>query len=198
MYPDSLRRLIEAFKYLPGVGEKTAERYAFAVMDMPEERTEFFKESIEDVKEKINECKICHNLTEDEICYICSDKLRDDGFLCVVEDVKSLSMFEKLGLFHGMYHVLKGLISPLDGINPEDIGLDLLLERIRNGNFKEIILAFKPSVEGETTALYIKRILENMDIVISRIASGVPIGADMEYMDAMTLERALLDRKNIE
>lgn len=198
MYPDSLRRLIEAFKYLPGVGEKTAERYAFAVMDMPEERTEFFKESIEDVKEKINECKVCRNLTEDEICYICSDKLRDDEVLCVIEDVKSLSMFEKLGLFHGMYHVLKGLISPLDGVNPEDIELDLLLERIRNGNFKEIILAFKPSVEGETTALYIKRILEDMNIVISRIASGIPIGADMEYMDAMTLERALLDRKNIE
>lgn len=198
MYPDSLRRLIEAFKYLPGVGEKTAERYAFAVMDMPEERTEFFKESIEDVKEKIHECKVCRNLTEDEICYICSDKLRDDEVLCVIEDVKSLSMFEKLGLFHGMYHVLKGLISPLDGVNPEDIELDLLLERIRDGNFKEIILAFKPSVEGETTALYIKRILEDMNIVISRIASGIPIGADMEYMDAMTLERALLDRKNIE
>jgi len=198
MYPDSLRRLIEAFKYLPGVGEKTAERYAFAVMDMPDERTEFFKESIQDVKEKIHECKICHNLTEDEICYICSDKVRDDEILCVIEDVKSLSLFEKLGLFHGRYHVLKGLISPLDGVNPEDIELDLLLERIRNGNFREIILAFKPSVEGETTALYIKRILEDMNIIISRIASGIPIGADMEYMDAMTLERALLDRKNIE
>lgn len=198
MYPDSLRRLIESLKYLPGVGEKTAERYAFAIMDMPEERTEFFKESIQDVKEKIHECKICHYLTEDEFCYICSDKLRDDEVLCVVEDVKSLSLFEKLGLFHGRYHVLKGLISPLDGVNPEDIELDVLLERIRNGNFREIILAFKPSVEGETTALYIKRILEDMNIVISRIASGIPIGADMEYMDAMTLERALLDRKNIE
>lgn len=198
MYPDSLQRLIESLKYFPGVGEKTAERYAFSIMDMPEDRVNFFIESIQDVKNKIHECKNCHYLTEDELCYICSDKTRDDETLCVVEDVKSLSLFEKLGLFHGQYHVLKGLISPLDGVNPEDIELDGLLERIRNGRFKEIILAFKPSIEGETTALYIKRILEDMDIVISRIASGIPIGADMEYIDAMTLERALLDRKNIE
>lgn len=198
MYPDSLKRLIESFKYIPGVGEKTAERYAFSLMDMPEERVEFFLESIQDVKEKVKQCKICNYLTEEDTCYICSDKLRDDEILCVIEDVKSLAMFEKLGLFHGRYHVLNGLISPLDGVNPEDIGLDVLLERIRNGKYREIILAFKPSVEGETTALYIKKILDDMNIIISRIASGIPIGADMEYMDAMTLERALLDRKNLE
>lgn len=198
MYPDSLKRLIESFKYIPGVGEKTAERYAFSLMDMPEERVEFFLESIQDVKEKVKQCKICNYLTEEDTCYICSDKLRDDEILCVIEDVKSLAIFEKLGLFHGRYHVLNGLISPLDGVNPEDIGLDVLLERIRNGKYREIILAFKPSVEGETTALYIKKILDDMNIIISRIASGIPIGADMEYMDAMTLERALLDRKNLE
>ena len=198
MYPDSLKRLIESFKYIPGVGEKTAERYAFSLMDMPEERVEFFLESIQDVKEKVKQSKICNYLTEEDTCYICSDKLRDDEILCVIEDVKSLAMFEKLGLFHGRYHVLNGLISPLDGVNPEDIGLDVLLERIRNGKYREIILAFKPSVEGETTALYIKKILDDMNIIISRIASGIPIGADMEYMDAMTLERALLDRKNLE
>lgn len=198
MYPDSLNRLIESFKYLPGVGQKTAERYAFCVLDLPEERVDIFLESIRDVKDKIKHCEICNNLTEESICSICSDSFRNTEVLCVVEDVKSLFLFQKLGIYNGLYHVLDGLISPLDGINPEDIALDKLLDRIRNGNFKEIILAFKPSVEGETTALYIKKILEGLDLTISRIASGIPIGADMEYIDAMTLERALADRKNLE
>lgn len=198
MYPESLKNLIESFKYLPGVGEKTAERYAFSILNMSEERVEFFNDSINDVKTKIHKCCICNYLTEEDICDICSDNNRNHDILCVIEDVKSLSLFEKLGLFNGLYHVLDGLISPLDGISPEDIGLDMLLERIRKGRFKEIILAFKPSVEGETTALYIKKIIDDMDIVVSKIASGIPIGADMEYMDAMTLERALIDRKNVE
>ncbi len=198
MYPDSLKRLIDSFQYIPGVGRKTAERYAFAIMDLPEERLRFFQESMEDVKQKIHTCAICNNLTEEEVCYVCSDPLRNQEILCVVEDVKSLFLFERLGIYHGLYHVLNGLISPLDGINPEDIQLDKLLDRIRAGHFKEIILAFKPSVEGETTALYIKRILDGMPLTVSRIASGIPIGADMEYMDAMTLERALADRKNLE
>lgn len=198
MYPDSLNRLIESFKYLPGVGQKTAERYAFCVFDLPEERVDIFLESIRDVKDKIKHCEICNNLTEESICSICSDSFRNTEVLCVVEDVKSLFLFQKLGIYNGLYHILDGLISPLDGINPEDIALDKLLDRIRKGNFKEIILAFKPSVEGETTALYIKKILEGLNLTISRIASGIPIGADMEYMDAMTLERALADRKNLE
>lgn len=198
MYPESLKNLIESFKYLPGVGEKTAERYAFSILNMSEERVEFFNDSINGVKTKIHKCCICNYLTEEDICDICSDNNRNHDILCVIEDVKSLSLFEKLGLFDGLYHVLDGLISPLDGISPEDIGLDMLLERIRKGRFKEIILAFKPSVEGETTALYIKKIIDDMDIVVSKIASGIPIGADMEYMDAMTLERALIDRKNVE
>ena len=196
--PDSLKDLIEALKFMPGVGEKTAQRYAFSIMDFPEDRIEFFKNSIDAVHSKIHLCPKCNNLTEQDICSICSDLNRNADILCVVEDVKSLILFEKLGIFRGYYHVLKGLISPLDGINPEDIELDKLIERVKKGQFKEIILAFKPGVEGETTALYIKRILGDMNMVISRIASGVPIGADMEYMDNMTLERALLDRKNIE
>lgn len=196
--PNSLKDLIEALKFFPGVGEKTAQRYAFSLMDFPEDRIQFLLESIENVHKKIHTCSICNNLTENELCSICMDKLRNNELLCVVEDVKSLILFENVGIYNGMYHVLKGLISPLDGINPEDIELDCLLERVTKGNFKEIILAFKPSVEGETTALYIKKILGDMNIVISRIASGVPIGADMEYIDSMTLERALLDRKNLE
>lgn len=198
MYPDSLRNLIECFKYLPGIGEKTAERLAFSVMDLPIEKTSFFNESINDVKEKIHKCSICNNLTEDKICYICSNTYRNKDILCVVEDVKSLYLFEKTGVFNGEYHVLNGLISPMDGIDPEDIELDKLIDRLRDNSYKEIILAFKPSIEGETTALYIKRILSDMDLIITRIASGIPIGADMEYVDAMTLERALIDRKNVE
>lgn len=198
MYPDSLENLIECFKYLPGIGEKTAERLAFSILDMSEEKVEHFQESIVLAKENIHLCPICNSLTDSDKCNICSNELRDDALLCVVEDPKSVFVFEKLGMFKGYYHVIKGLISPKEGINPDDIELENLIDRIRNSNFKEIILAFRPSIEGETTSLYIKRILGDLDLKISKIASGIPIGADMEYIDAMTLERALVERKNIE
>ncbi len=198
MYPDSIKNLIEAFKFLPGIGEKTAERLAFSVLELEKEQTELFSESIEAVKKKIHKCQVCNTLTEDDLCTICKDDTRDNAVLCVVEDTKNVFLFEKLGMFHGKYHVLGGLISPLDGINPEDIGLDKLIDRVTNEKFKEIIFAFKPSIEGETTALYIKKILEGLDVKTTRLASGVPIGADMEYVDSLTLERALNDRKEIE
>ena len=198
MYPDSIKSLIESFKFLPGIGEKTAERLAFSVLELEEEQTDFFAESLKDVKSKIHKCSICNTLTEDDVCSICNSKLRDCELLCVVEDTKNVFLFEKLGMFNGKYHVLEGLISPLDGINPEDIGLDKLIDRINEEKFKEIIFAFKPSIEGETTSLYIKRILDGMNIKVTRLASGVPIGADMEYVDSLTLERALSDGKAIE
>lgn len=198
MYPDSLKNLIESFKYLPGIGEKTAERLAFAVLEFDEDQCELFSQSLLDVKSKIKKCSICNTLTENDVCFVCSNNLRDNEILCVVDDTKSVFLFEKLGMFNGYYHVLDGLISPLDGVNPEDIGPNKLIERISKDKFKEIILAFKPSIEGETTALYIKKILSDMDVVVSRLASGLPIGADMEYVDKLTLERALIDRKEIE
>lgn len=198
MYPDSIKSLIESFKYLPGIGEKTAERLAFSVMDLEDEQVELFSTSLMDVKNKVHKCEVCNSLTEDKICYICSDNTRDNSTLCVVDDYKSVFLFERLGKFNGKYHVLDGLISPLDGINPEDIGLDKLLDRIKKDKFKEIIFAFKPSIEGETTALYIKKILDGLNIKITRLASGVPIGADIEYVDSLTLERALNDRKLVE
>ena len=198
MYPDSIKSLIECFKFLPGIGEKTAERLAFSVLELEEEQTTFFADSIQEVKSKIHKCKNCNTLTEDELCFICNDDSRNRDILCVVEDTKNVFLFERLGMYHGMYHVLDGLINPLEGVNPEDIGLDQLIERIHKEKFQEIIFAFKPSIEGETTALYIKKILEDMDITITRLASGVPIGADMEYVDSLTLERALNDRKEIE
>lgn len=197
MYPKSLTDLIESLKYLPGIGEKTAERLAFSILQLDEEKVQIFSDSVKNVKNKIHHCAVCNNLTETEKCNICDNSLRDDEILCVVDDPKSVFMFEKLGTFNGRYHVLDGVISPLDGINPEDIGLDKLIDRIKNNNFKEVIIAVKPSIEGETTALYIKTILEGLDVIVSRLASGIPMGADMEYIDAMTLERALLDRKNL-
>ncbi len=198
MYPDSIKNLIESFKYFPGIGEKTAERLAFSVLDLDGDQVELFADSLKDVKEKIHQCKKCNALTENELCFVCSDFTRDTKTLCVVEDTKNVFLFEKLGMFHGYYHVLNGLISPLDGINPEDIGIDKLLDRIRKEKFEEIIFAFRPSIEGETTALYIKKVLSGMNVVVTRLASGVPIGADMEYVDSLTLERALKDRKKIE
>ena len=198
MYPESLKNLIESFKCFPGIGEKTAERLAFSVLDLEEEQVSLFSDSLVAVKENIHPCPICNTYTDTDLCFVCSDIGRDKTTLCVVEDTKNVFLFEKLGMFHGMYHVLDGLISPLDGVNPENIGLDKLIDRIKKENFKEIIFAFKPSIEGETTSLYIKRVVEGMGVVVTRLASGVPMGADMEYVDSLTLERALNDRKEIE
>ncbi len=195
MYPDSLKDLIESFKILPGIGEKTAERLAFFLINQDEEKTNFFANLIVSAKEKIHECEICNNITDKDVCDRCSNQLRDNKTLFVVEDVKIIFLFEKVWTYNGKYHVLKGLISPLDGIDPDDIGIDKLINRIKKEKYEEIIIAVKPSIEGETTALYIKKILEGMNIKVSRIASGVPIGTDIEYIDSMTLERALLDRK---
>ena len=197
MIPDSLLKLIESFKCLPGIGEKTAERLAFSIFDMEEEQVNLFSDSLKDVIGKVHKCSKCNSLTEDDICSICKDKTRSNESLFVVDDVKNVFLFEKLGMFHGKYHVIDGLINPLEGINPEDIGLDKLINRIKEDKFKEIIFALKPSIEGETTSLYIKKILDGLDIKITKLASGVPIGADMEYIDSLTLERALTDRKEV-
>lgn len=198
MYPEAIRQLIESFKCFPGIGEKTAERLSFSVLDIDLEQVEFFSNALLNAKKNIKLCNVCNLMSDDDICPICSNKLRDSGVLCVVEDSKSVFLFEKFGMFNGYYHVLDGLISPLEGINPEDIGINKLLKRLDDGDYHEIIFAFKPSIEGETTALYIKRILEGFGIRVTRLASGVPIGADMEYLDPLTLERAINDRKDIE
>ena len=197
MIPDSLNNLIENFKMLPGVGEKSAERFAYAVLELDEDMVSQFASSVENIKDSIRRCEICNSITDKNICSICSDDTRDNNILFVVDDPKNVFLFEKLNMFNGKYHVLNGLINPLEGINPEDIGIDSLLSRIEKDNFKEVIFALKPSIEGETTSLYIKKILDGMNIKITRLASGVPIGADMEYIDSLTLERALNDRKEV-
>lgn len=197
MIPDSLNNLIESFKMLPGVGEKSAERFAYAILDLDEDMVSQFADSLANIKDSIKRCSICNSITDKNICSICADTTRDNNALFVVDDPKNVFLFEKLNMFRGKYHVLNGLIDPLEGINPEDIGIDLLIKRIENDKFKEVIFALKPSIEGETTSLYIKKILDGMNVKITRLASGVPIGADMEYIDSLTLERALNDRKEV-
>lgn len=197
MYPESLKNLIDNFKSFSGIGEKTAERMAFNLLDFDNDRIVSLEEGIKNVRQNIHKCPICQTITDKEICTICSDKTRDDETLCIVEDSKIVFLFERIGIYKGKYHVLNGLISPLDEINPEDIGIEKLLDRLKEKKYKEIILALKPSVEGEITSLYIKKILESPEIRITRLASGVPIGADMEYIDVLTLSKALEDRKEI-
>jgi recombination protein RecR len=196
-YPRSLNNLIDNFKNLPGIGEKTAERMALAMLDFDKSKLDSFATSIIDVKNKIKRCSICNNLSEKEICDICDDKSRDNHVICVVEDVKNVVLLEKNGIFDGKYHVLDGLISPLNGIDPSDINIESLLKRVDDELIKELIIAVKPSIEGEATALYISKKLEGKNVTVSKIAHGVPMGADMEYIDAMTLETAFFERKKI-
>lgn len=196
-YPNTLKNLIECFKKFPGIGEKTAERMALSTLEMPDETLKLFATSLNDVKTKIKTCEKCGNLTETDLCQICLDESRNKTTLCIVEESKNVVLFEKIGTYNGLYHVLGGLISPLDGVNPEDINLSSLLDRIKNEGIKEVIIAVKPSIEGETTALYIRKMLEGLDVVVSKIAHGIPMGADMEYIDPLTLELALEDRTTI-
>lgn len=196
-YPKTIKNLIECYKKLPGIGEKSAERLALATIDLEEDISLLFSESIISAKRNIKRCNKCNGLSENELCDICNDENRDKNIICVVEEPKNIISFEKVGSYNGLYHVLDGLISPLDGINPEDINVNSLLNRIENESIKEIIIAVKPSIEGETTSLYLLKKLEGSNVMVSKIAYGIPLGADMEYIDSLTLEMALEDRKKI-
>ena len=197
MYPNSIKNIIECFKDLPGIGEKTAERLAFSLINFDKEKLTSFSDAICDVRDKLTYCDICGNITENEICDICADKERKSSIIFVVEKAKDISLFERINIFNGKYHVLGGLISPLEGIGPEDINIDKLLSRIDKEEIEELILALKPSIEGETTMQYIKKVLESKNIKVTRIATGIPIGTDIEYIDSMTLEFAFEGRKDI-
>ena len=196
-YPKTILNLIECFKKYPGIGEKTAERMALATLNMEEETLNLFADSLKDIKTKIKNCERCGSLTEEDVCLICKDESRNREILCVVEECKNVILFEKIGSYTGMYHVLGGLISPLEGINPEDININKLIDRIEKENIKEVILAIKPSIEGETTALYIRKTLEGKDVTVSKIAHGIPMGAEIDYIDPLTLEMAIEDRRAI-
>ena len=196
-YPKTILNLIESFKKLPGIGEKTAERLALSTLNMDDDTIEIFSNSLKEVKNKIKKCEKCGSYTEEEICDICKSETRDHSTMSVVEESKNVIQFEKVGTFNGVYHVLGGLISPLDGVNPENINLNTLKKRIKEENIKEVILAIKPSIEGETTALYISKMLEDENIKITKIAHGIPMGADIDYIDPLTLEIAMEDRTTI-
>ena len=197
MYPNSVKNLVDCFKDLPGIGEKTAERLTFSLMNFDKERLTSFADAIIDLRDKIINCRICGNISENDVCEICSDSSRNDKIIFVVEKAKDISLFEKINVYNGKYHVLGGLISPLEGIGPEDINMNSLIERIDKYNIDELILALKPSIEGETTMQYIKKILGNKKIRVTKIATGIPMGTDIEYIDPMTLEFALEGRKDI-
>lgn len=196
-YPRDLEKLISYYQKLPGIGEKSAERLAIATLEFSDEEAVEFSDAIKNAKKNLTRCAICGHLTDKEICNICADEARNKNIICVVEDYKSIFSFEKTGTFNGTYHVLDGLISPMDDIGPEDINLSSLVSRIEKLKDPELILALKPTVEGEATTLYIKKILENKKVTISRLSYGIPIGAEIDYLDNVTLEKALEDRKKI-
>ena len=196
-YPESLNNLINSLKKLPSIGEKSAERLAFAIMNMDNEDINLFSSSILDVKSKIKKCSICGNITESDKCNICTNEDRDDSIICVVEDSKNIITLEKMGSYNGKYHVLNGLISPMNGKGPNDIEIASLVNKVKNNEIKEVIIAISPTLEGETTALYISKLLESTNVIVSKIAYGIPMGADMEYLDPMTLSMALNNRNKI-
>lgn len=203
---DPITNLINAFSRLPGIGERTASRLAFHVLNQPEDLARDLSEALVTVKERIGLCKICCNLTESDICHVCRNEKRDGHKICVVESTPDLRAIENTGEFRGRYHVLHGLISPLEGVGPDDIRVAELLRRLQGTSevegfepeeISEIILATSPSVDGEATALYLTRLIKPAGIKVTRIASGVPIGSDLEYTDRMTLSRALLERREL-
>ena len=196
-YPNTIKDLIECFKKFPTIGEKSAERLALASLDMPEEVLNLFADSLKNIKIKIKKCSKCNNLTESDECSICQDKKRDSSLLCIVENSKDINLMEKNGIFNGRYFVIENLISPTNGLDPSSINLDKIIDVIKKDQVKEVIIAIKPSIEGETTALYITKMLEKYDVVVSRIALGIPMGAEIDYVDALTLEMALENRKII-
>ena len=194
---EPLELIIEQFRKLPGVGRKSASRMAFGIVDMNPEQIDRFLNTIKEAKSSIKTCKICGNLTTSEVCHLCSDPKRDNSVICVVEDVKALMAMEKVRSYQGVFHVLDGTISPIDGRGPDDIRIAELIERINNGSVKEIILATNPTIDGETTAIYISKLLKPLGISTTRLASGIPVGGDLDYADEMTLLNAIDGRKEI-
>ncbi len=196
-YPRVLSDLINSFKKLPGIGEKSAERLALSILDFTEDEVNSFASSLIDSRKKLHKCEVCGHITDKDKCDICLDESRDYNVICVLEDYKSVFAFEKAGNYNGVYHVLNGLISPIDGVNPEDINIASLVNRVKELEHPEIIIALKSTIEGETTTLYLKKIFEDKDVEISRLSYGIPMGTEIDYLDEITLDRALSDRKKI-
>ncbi|MAV96430.1 MAG: recombination protein RecR [Candidatus Marinimicrobia bacterium] len=193
--PDSAIKLIDELSRLPGIGRKTAQRLAFHFLNSDEEQSHSLSQSLLDIKIKIKNCSICHGITEKDPCKICNDPRKNDSFICVVENAYDIFVFEKTNSFSGKYHVLGGALSPLDGIGPDDLNIESLVNRIKDGF--EVVIATNPSVEGETTALYLSKILGQKGVNVTKLARGVPVGSDLEYVDDATLIRAMEGRVSV-
>jgi recombination protein RecR len=195
--PPPLQNLIDQFKRLPGVGAKSAQRLAFHVLKTPREETERLCDAIREVKDRVTYCSICNNITDVDPCTFCADDSRDVRMICVVEDPQNVHVVEKTGGFRGVYHVLLGALSPLQGIGPEDLKIKGLLTRIDRGGVEEIILATNPTVEGEATAIYLARLFKPLGLKVTRIATGLPVGSDLEYADELTMGKAMEGRREV-
>ena len=195
VFIEPIGRLINEFSRLPGVGKKTSQRYAYKIVDMSETEARAFAEAIINVKQKVRYCKICGNFTEGDVCEIC--KRRDPSVICVVKEPRDASAIEKLHEFKGVYHVLHGVIDPMEGVGPNDIRIRELLARIREGNVKEVIIATNPDVSGDATAMYIARLINPLGVKVTRLAHGIPVGSEIEFTDDITLSRAFAERNAI-
>ncbi|EFI66029.1 recombination mediator RecR [Lysinibacillus capsici] len=196
-YPEPISKLIDSFMKLPGIGPKTAARLAFFVLTMKEDDVLSFSKALIDAKRNLSYCSVCGNITDVDPCHICTDKQRDHSIICVVQDTKDVIAMEKMRDYNGMYHVLQGAISPMDGIGPEDINVASLLVRLQNESVQELILATNSTIEGEATAMYISRLVKPSGIRTTRIAHGLPVGGDLEYADEVTLSKAMEGRREL-
>lgn len=196
-YPEPIAKLIDSFSRLPGIGPKTAARLAFHVLRMKEEDVVAFAKALVNVKRDLTHCSVCCNITDSDPCRICSDKNRDRSVICVVQEARDLIAMERTKEYHGMYHVLQGAISPMEGIGPDDIRVAELLRRLADDEVKELILATNPNIEGEATAMYLSRLVKPFKIKVTRIAHGLPVGGDLEYADEVTLSKALEGRREL-
>lgn len=196
-FTPSLENLIDKFAALPSIGRKSAQRLAFHILGMDNDSVEAFIEAINNARSSVHRCKICCNFTDNEICDICASKERDRTTVCVVEDPRDVMAFEKTHEYSGLYHVLHGVISPMNDVSPEDICIKELIARLSDGEIKEIIMAANPTVEGEATSMYISKLIKPLGIKVTRLAYGIPVGADLEYADEFTLIRAMEGRKDI-
>lgn len=192
-----LQKLTEQFERMPGIGRKTAQRLSFYILSLPKEEAKKFSETINEAVEKIHRCALCCNLTEDELCPVCSSDLRDKTTICVVEDSQDLLAIEKTGTYKGVYHVLHGAISPLDGIGPDQLTVRELIARVAGDNVNEVILATNSDIEGEATAMYIAKLLKPFNVKTTRLAFGIPVGSDLQYADGVTLSKALEGRQSL-
>ena len=196
-YSPSIEKLIESFEKLPSIGHKTAIRLAYHMLDMSDDEIKEFTSSITDAKQKLKYCSICFNISDTDPCPICSDTKRDQSTICGVEDVRDIMAMERTHEYKGVYHVLHGTISPLNGIGPDEIKIKELLNRIRDNEIKEVIIATNPRVEGEATSIYLSKLLKAFNIKVTRIAHGIPVGGDLEYTDEITLMKAMEGRREI-